>query len=174
MKSFCIFVALVTMTFAFEAMALPKEIPGKPTYGETIAYIRSYFESQSSFSVILRGSRQSDSVASQKVLEVKFDGCMVSTKYEEIGVFGERTVVANKHDLTTVDAVTVWTKYGQRGSDTMYGIGFSSKGQNTWALPLSVIELGERQNKIVKAFNHLRKLCDAPEPAPPKPEPNFD
>lgn len=165
---------------AVKSRKIPGE--GKPTYKETADYIKSYFDNDN--------KKQHDRIRtdwysggyleslSYKILYVEIAGCTLYIGYESLNKnyfhnTEQRSVKTYEIDISRIEDIKV-TLIGYKDAeikDQYYvnNISFKVKNRSTeMLLPFEVIpanaENSGKETQIYKAFNHLRKLCGAPEP----------
>ena len=180
-RNFVMVVVLSAMLLTQSAVAEIKTIPGKPTYEETIAFIKSQYSSGTEFKALYENSYVTVEV--QKIIKVYFNiDCIMEAKYQIQKTFlypnGHREkfvdlIVSKDKDFRDVEGIAVLGNGGKGKGDTwIYGLLFVEKNQKIeqpWDLPVAVkngsgVVREIKEYKIYKAFNHLRNLCGAPEP----------
>jgi hypothetical protein len=170
-----------------DAQVVPKKIEGKPSYEETVEFIKTniappFFnqgmEGGAPWSLDEKGYKE----IWYKIKGLKFTDCVMEVQtevtQEVIGLSLELAKATHKIELfnTLIDFSKVesisWVSVGQ--TYCLIGLQFKIKGLNKDVkieLPVSRIDCQQpikweelKDLKIFKAFNHLRKMCGAPEP----------
>jgi len=154
-----------------------KNIEGKPTYEETVKFINSFLRDGKKSDLFCNtdkylnrnafaGENESGTVylATSYLREYHYSDYSTQ-KYQKSESF--------RIDLSNVEEIKIVTATGFRGGCLQVGLWFVEKGKSATPvmhLPLwntafdSFSESTFKQEKIYKAFEHLRKLCGAPEP----------
>ena len=169
------------------AQVVPKKIEGKPDYNETIEFIKTniaprFFnegmDGGAPWSLNEKGYKENR----YKIKGLKFTDCVMEVQtevmQEVIGLGLELAKATHKIELftTVIDFSKVesisWVSVGQ--TYCLIGLQFKIKGLNKEVkieLPVGRIDCQQpikweelKDLKIFKAFNHLRKMCGAPEP----------
>lgn len=178
-----IFTTVTFLVFSeIEAQVIPKKIEGKPDYNETVQYIKENLPKEL-FKDGLSGTRKITGYVTDiyKITQLEFDECIMTVSYEkrtsEILSNGfkldptyERKVAYI--ELDKVEEISIVNLSGQRGESCVFGFYFKIKGKNEQAwIQIPIVRLDcdpggysrFTEMQIYKAFNHLRKLCGAPE-----------
>lgn len=176
---------LFTLAFCLPSILLfgqaqPKNIEGKPTYQETVDYIEAHFKGELFTNGRLdAGKAVGDSWLSKniKINSVKINDCSLHFEYEvETVMIGKYSTdpkinyYSKTFDLSKIEAISL-SRSGSGWEDTyIYRLIFNEKNNPVSAeidLPFGVSGSdfeAMKDAKIYKAFNHLRRLCGAPEP----------
>ena len=157
-----------------------------PTKEETISYIKSYFAAPFftnglGFSVTYKSSAVRTDEMVYKITSLEFYDCTMTVTYEMTKYVTFKSGQVYKEDPKLFTSTIDFSKVESMGfqiiapaeAHSVYGLFFNYKGQGSkdrMELPIagmpqnsSNIETLEK-DKPYKAFNHLRKLCGAPEP----------
>jgi hypothetical protein len=168
---------------ASNAQVIPKKIEGKPDYKETVEFIKATLPKEL-FKDGLSGTRKKIGYVTDtyKITQLEFDECEITVSYEkrtnEILTNGfklDPTYVRQSAiiELDKVEDINIVSLSGQKGESCVFGLFFKIKGKNEESriqIPIVRLDcdLGSfdalKEMQIYKAFNHLRKLCGAPEP----------
>jgi hypothetical protein len=169
----------------FLSWAQSSKIPenGKPTYEETIEFLKLHFAHPDRTKSLSGSYTEYDLYfhIDFKVLDVTFSDCILNVKYEKSTQVLDKTArykkinekiesFSSRIDLSKVEKIVFW-RFGEKTWWT-YGFSFNIKGEvskTRMELPYkynygdpSPYEM--KDDQVYKAFNHLRKLCGAPEP----------
>jgi hypothetical protein len=160
----------------------PQKIEGKPDYKETVEFIKANLPKEL-FNDGLSGTRKITGYVTDiyKITQLEFDECEMSVIYEK----RTNTILSNgfKLDptyvrqsafiaLDKVEDINIVSLSGQKGESCVFGLFFKIKGKNEESriqIPIVRLDcdLGSfdafKEMQIYKAFNHLRKLCGAPD-----------
>lgn len=167
--------------------AQESKIPGNgtPSYEETIEFLKLHFAHPDISGQWLNGGYISNFLyydIEYKVVDITFSNCLLNIKYEKKTIVRENNQkftpitlpkvesFSSAIDLSRVEEIVIWGS----GYETwwVFGLSFNIKGQvskTQMELPF-VRRLGKitpndmKNDQVYKAFNHLRKLCGAPEP----------
>ena len=166
---------------ASNAQVIPKKIEGKPSYEETVEFIKTNIAIQLFDERGLNcGYSPLEGIYNElkfKIKELKFIDCVMEVRY----VIEEKTIglgLNKEPEIETFSAVIDFSKVESISwfkSGTQYcviGMKFNMKGLNKGSgidLPISRIlcsQVGDKleELQIFKAFDNLRKMCGAPEP----------
>jgi hypothetical protein len=172
---------------ASNAQVIPKKIEGKPSYEETVEFIKTNIAPQF-FNEGMDGGapwwldKKGYKENKYKIKGIKFTDCVMEVQTEVtqrvIGLgleFAKETheieLFTTVIDFSKVESIS-WVSIGQ--TYCLIGLQFKIKGLNKelkMELPVGRIDCQQpikweelKDLKIFKAFNHLRKMCGAPEP----------
>lgn len=154
-----------------------KEIEGKPTYDETVKFIMTFLEDNNKKSFFCNGAHYKnreafigeDYTRNNVILKSKFRW----DYYSALNRIEEKEDKEFSIDLTKVEKIDVVSGVGFSGGCLQVGLWFIEKGKSATAqmhLPLWNVNYDGydpnqiKKTEIYKAFEHLRKLCGAPEP----------
>lgn len=162
----------------------PKE--GTPSYAETIGFIQStfadtFFSDGKRFDGGYTNALGIYHEIMYRIKNISFSSCNMTVEYEQKetvlfsprdggNVYKSPVTITSTIDLSQVEAMNIWHTPGKEY--TVWGLSFNIKGQKAktnMELPIGRTDAGMsdaaiREWKIYKAFNHLRKLCGAPDP----------
>jgi hypothetical protein len=164
-----------------DAQVVPKKIEGKPDYKETVEFIKSDIPNELFNKGLDGGYSPTKNVYYKRmyiIKELKFTDCVMEVRYviEETlfaGKVYDPTIksFSNVIDFNKVESISL-VSVGE--TNCLIGLQFKIKGLNKKVaieLPITRIDCQQpikweelKDLKIFKAFNHLRKMCGAPEP----------
>lgn len=165
------------------AQVIPQKIEGKPDYNGTIEFIKIN-TAPSLFDKGMDGGYSPEKgiyiQRMHKIRELKFSDCVMEVRYEieenilGLGLDNPKPKIESFStviDFSKVESIS-WVSVGQ--TYCLIGLQFKMKGVNKEVkieLPVGRIDCQQpikweelKDLKIFKAFNHLRKMCGAPEP----------
>jgi hypothetical protein len=162
------------------AQVNPQKIEGKPDYKETVEFIKSDIAIQFFNDGLDGGYSPVKGIYLKrmyKIKELKFTDCVMEVRYvieeTDIGYDQQPKIesFSSVIDFSKVESIS-WVSVGQ--TYCLIGLQFKIKGLNKEVkieLPVGRIDCQQpikweelKELKIFKAFNHLRKMCGAPEP----------
>lgn len=170
---------------AVKTRKLPKE--GNPSYEETVAYIKTYFDKPSmegndSYLATFWYNQGYLQVLTYSILyvdvfeDILHIGIRRREKNKILGI-DKNEIINHEIDLSKIESIDV-KKTGPHtrdpelnGQQFILSMQFNEKNKahsGKIDLPFDIIQFESSQNgkelQIYKAFEHLRKLCGAPEP----------
>ena len=183
MKKLLLFQMFCLVYVISNAQVIPKKIEGKPSYEETVEFIKTNIALPLFNNGLDGGYSPVKGIYRErmyKIKELKFTDCVMELRY----VIEERTIglgMGNQQpkietfsaviDFSKVESISWWSMGEQY---CVIGIQFHIKGLNKGTelyLPITRIECPQgkkwdelREFQIFKAFENLRKMCGAPEP----------
>lgn len=165
------------------AQVIPKKIEGKPDHNETIEFIKTSIALPLFDKGMDGGYSPEKGIYIErihKIKELKFNDCLMEVRYEieeitsGLGLDNPKPKIesfSSGIDFSKVESIS-WVSVGQ--GYCLIGLQFKIKGLNKEVkieLPVGRIDCQQpikweelKELKIFKAFNHLRKMCGAPEP----------
>lgn len=150
---------------------------GKPTKEETITFIKEYFNDPYFTSVGVDVPTAFKEIEERyKIISLSFINCKLDLVYENVPVYSyrpdvsSRKIIKRTFDMGEVEEIAI-VRMG-KSAPYFYSMEFIVKGKvrdNEIDLILGHYDSPDlfkslKSNKIFKAFQHMRKLCGAPEP----------
>jgi hypothetical protein len=161
---------LITICLLIATTFTVKAQDGKPTKEQTIEYLKSVL-------LGVEGGKYLDGPAGSTLLnfldDIKLEGCILKLKSGSQKIqYGEKLPkkiwpdYGQEIDFSTVESFKIkleeisgdWIKY----NENLYLYYDIKKYKNNWVVGFHCKP--EDSEKVLKALNHLRKLCGAPEP----------
>lgn len=194
MKKYFIFLVCLFMISISYGQAIPKKIEGKPDYAETVKFIKANLNNELFNGGIEYDSKPNSTGnwifrSTYKIKEMNFsEECELDIEYiyTNVGIllsngndFNYKTdIISASIDFSKIEKILVLVdetrhKTSENEPLSFVGLFFKEYGKNE---PIKIhVPLGfyirseNMQDKIMntqmyKAFDHLRKLCGAPEP----------
>lgn len=175
LKNFKKMKKLLLLTCIIYSIVAAKAQTG-PTKEETLDYIKSYFKEDYFRNGQLKfyyTPGTSEKYQGYKITNIYFVDCTMHVAFEKFSSYSSRpdweTKEYFKSDIDMSKVVSIAEiKFNGNGND-LAALKFKDKGNTNASeidLPFAVVSKNTEisQTKLFKAFNHLRKLCGAPEP----------
>lgn len=178
---------LISLFLYFLCWAQSSKIPenGKPTYEETIEFLKLHFSHPDISGKWLNGGYVTGSLwynIDYKVVDISFSNCLLNIKYDKKTVVHEDNQkltpitqpkvesFSSVIDMSRVEEIVIWGSGYEKW--WVFGLSFNIKGQlskTQMELPFvrrvgNITPNDMKNDQVYKAFNHLRKLCGAAEP----------
>lgn len=183
-KYFLFFTFCFTLTITI-AQVTPKKIEGKPSYKETVEYIKANLPNQL-FTNGLSGDRAGAGGSgfvkdTYKITKLEFDDkCAMSIRYEvkRESRMTSGALIYQKEEFESafiefdrVEEINFVHLSGKNGETCVFGLYFKTQNKNEESriqIPIAILDCATSFDvlkglQIYKAFEHLRKMCGAPE-----------
>lgn len=150
-----------------------KNIEGKPSFQETVKYINTFLNDGASDDLFCNGVKfmKRSAIVGEHIDGVVYVNSSYLWESWKAGI-GKRKTENYRIDLSNVEEIIIVRGEGFNGGCCQFGLWFVEKGQAAtpkmhlplWNYSNSTNTDVLKEQKIYKAFNHLRQLCGAPEP----------
>lgn len=175
---------VVFITLAFLSISFVQAQDNKPTKEQTVAFIKSFFKDLK-VGTIVRYSI-AHNMPYWKIVDnykIEVNDCTLTIEYDTYEKFpeerfaGTRRLVIDLKDIETIAvsldnravcqySILFKTVNKKNSIKKKKADGYENvyEGEILFHATTDIEDVAEEQMKMVKAFNHLRKLCGAPEP----------